>query len=48
MIRILIFDYYPFLISRIVYPTSKHPIVNNMDAVMFLFVSSIDTIAILR
>jgi gliding-associated putative ABC transporter substrate-binding component GldG len=39
-IRLLPFPYFPYSIS-----TSKHPIVNNMDAVMFLFANSIDTIA---
>lgn len=39
-IRLLPFPYFPYSIS-----TSKHPIVNNMDAVMFLFASSIDTVA---
>ncbi|MBK7763131.1 MAG: gliding motility-associated ABC transporter substrate-binding protein GldG [Bacteroidetes bacterium] len=38
-IRLLPFPYFPYSLS-----TSKHPIVNNMDAVMFLFASSIDTI----
>ncbi len=39
-IRMLPFPYFPYSIS-----SSKHPIVNNMDAVMFLFANSIDTIA---
>lgn len=39
-IRLLPWSYYPFCI-----PTSKHPIVNNMDAVMCMMASSIDTIA---
>ncbi|GBL35577.1 hypothetical protein EMGBS15_11720 [Filimonas sp.] len=39
-IRLLPFPYFPYSISN-----SKHPIVNNMDAVMFLFANSIDTIA---
>jgi len=32
--------YFPFSIS-----TSKHPIVNNLDAVMFMYANSIDTVA---
>jgi gliding-associated putative ABC transporter substrate-binding component GldG len=39
-IKLLPWSYYPYSI-----PTSKHPIVNNMDAVMFMMASSIDTIA---
>jgi gliding-associated putative ABC transporter substrate-binding component GldG len=39
-IRLLPFPYFPYSIS-----SCKHPIVNNMDAVMFLFANSIDTIA---
>jgi ABC-2 type transport system permease protein len=39
-IRLVPWLYNPFSIS-----TSKHPIVNNLDAVMFMMVSSIDTIA---
>ena len=39
-IRLIPFPYFPYSIS-----SSKHPIVNNMDAVMFLFANSIDTIA---
>lgn len=39
-IRLLPFPYFPYSVS-----SSKHPIVNNMDAVMFLFANSIDTIA---
>jgi gliding-associated putative ABC transporter substrate-binding component GldG len=38
-IRLLPFPYFPYSLS-----SSKHPIVNNMDAVMFLFANSIDTI----
>jgi ABC-2 type transport system permease protein len=39
-IRLLPFPYFPFSLS-----ISKHPIVNNLDGVMFLFASSIDTIS---
>lgn len=39
-IRKLPWMYFPFSI-----PTSKHPIVNNMDAIMFSNVSSLDTVA---
>ena len=39
-IRLLPWAYYPFSIS-----TSKQPIVNNLDAVAFNFVNSIDTVA---
>ncbi|HNB82489.1 MAG TPA: gliding motility-associated ABC transporter substrate-binding protein GldG, partial [Chitinophagaceae bacterium] len=39
-IRLLPFPYFPYST-----PSSKHPVVNNLDAVMFLFASSIDTIA---
>lgn len=39
-IKLLPWVYHPFSIS-----TSKHPIVNNLDAVMFLNANSIDTIA---
>lgn len=39
-IKLLPWSYYPYSI-----PTSKHPIVNNMDAVMFMMASSMDTIA---
>lgn len=39
-IRKLPWMYFPFII-----PTSKHPIVNNMDAIMFSNVSSLDTVA---
>ncbi len=35
----------PWLYFPIVIPTSKHKIVNNMDALMFQFTNSIDTIA---
>jgi len=38
-IRLLPFPYFPYSVS-----SSKHPIVNNLDAVMFLFANSIDTI----
>lgn len=38
-IRLLPWSYYPYCI-----PTSKHPIVNNMDAVMCKMASSLDTI----
>lgn len=39
-IRLIPWLYNPFSIS-----TSKHPLVNNLDAVMFMMASSIDTIA---
>ncbi len=39
-IRLLPWVYFPFAL-----PTSKHPIVHNMDAVLFQFANSIDTIA---
>lgn len=39
-IKLLPWSYYPYSV-----PNSKHPIVNNMDAVMFMMASSIDTIA---
>lgn len=39
-IQLLPWTYFPFSIS-----TSKHPIVNNLDAVMFMYASSIDTVA---
>lgn len=39
-IRLLPWSYYPFCI-----PDIKHPIVNNLDAVMCMMASSIDTIA---
>lgn len=38
-IRILPWVYYPFSI-----PSSKHPIVNNMDAVSFMMANSLDTV----
>lgn len=38
-IRLIPFSYFPYAIS-----TSKHPIAHNLDAVMFLFASSIDII----
>jgi gliding-associated putative ABC transporter substrate-binding component GldG len=38
-IRLLPWSYYPYCI-----PNSKHPIVNNMDAVMCMMASSIDTV----
>ncbi len=40
-IRLLPWIYFPYSI-----PTSKHPIVHNMDAILFQFASSIDTIAV--
>lgn len=39
-IKLLPWSYFPFSIS-----TSKHPIVNNLDAVMFMYANSIDTVA---
>lgn len=39
-IQLLPWSYFPFSIS-----TSKHPIVNNLDAVMFMYANSVDTIA---
>lgn len=39
-IRLLPWSYYPYCI-----PNSKHPIVNNLDAVMCMMASSIDTVA---
>ncbi len=39
-IQLLPWTYFPFSIS-----TSKHPVVNNLDAVMFMYASSIDTVA---
>lgn len=39
-IRLVPWAYLPFST-----PTSKHPIVNNMDAVMFMMANSIDTVA---
>lgn len=39
-IQLLPWSYFPFSIS-----TSKHPIVNNLDAVMFMYTSSMDTVA---
>ncbi|SCY92566.1 gliding motility-associated ABC transporter substrate-binding protein GldG [Flavobacterium caeni] len=35
---------YPWFYSPLVYPTSKHPIVSNMDGVKFEFASGIDTL----
>ena len=40
-IRLLPWIYFPYSV-----PTSKHPIVHNMDAVLFQFANSIDTIAV--
>lgn len=39
-IKLLPWSYYPYSV-----PNSKHPIVNNMDAVQFMMASSIDTLA---
>ncbi len=39
-IQLLPWAYFPFSLS-----SSKHPIVNNLDAVMFMYASSVDTIA---
>ncbi|MBK6330698.1 MAG: gliding motility-associated ABC transporter substrate-binding protein GldG [Bacteroidetes bacterium] len=39
-IQLLSWSYFPFSISE-----SKHPIVNNLDAVMFMYANSIDTVA---
>jgi gliding-associated putative ABC transporter substrate-binding component GldG len=38
-------QWYPWIYLPYFTPSSKHPIVNNMDAVMGVFVNSIDTIA---
>lgn len=40
-IRLLPWVYFPYAV-----PTSKHPIVHNMDGVLFQFANSIDTIAV--
>ena len=39
------FEYPPFIYLPFFTPSSKHPIVNNMDAVLGVFANSIDTIA---
>jgi gliding-associated putative ABC transporter substrate-binding component GldG len=38
------YSQYPWFYSPLVYPTSKNPIVNNLDPVKFDFASSIDTL----
>jgi gliding-associated putative ABC transporter substrate-binding component GldG len=38
------YNQFPWFYSPLVYPTSKHPIVSNLDALKFEFVSGIDTL----
>jgi len=38
------YNQFPWFYSPLVYPTTKHPIVSNLDAIKFEFVNSIDTL----